>query len=787
VKAIDRKLVRDLLRMKGQVLAIALIIVSGVATYVMFLSTMDSLELTRDSFYREYGFADAFVSLKRAPESMKKRIGEVPGVEAVETRVVSEVKLKVRDFGEPVTGRLVSLPEHGQPHINRLYLRKGRLPDPSRDFEAVISEAFAEAHGLGPGDEAGAVINGRWRQLRIVGVALSPEFVMQIRPGALSPDYKRYAIVWMGRKAVETAYGMDGAFNDAVMKISHGVDERELLVRLDNLLARYGGLGAYLREDQLSHRFLNEEFKQLDRSATIFPSIFIGVAAFLLNVVITRIVSTQRDQLAALKAFGYSNAAVGAHYVKMVMAIVAAGVLGGVVLGWWFAGKLAGIYMVFYRFPYLKMTLEAWVVVSVALIAGLSALAGAIFAVRRAALLAPAEALRPEPPARYSRSLVERLPLGSSLSQPTRMIIRGLERRPLKSLLTVTGISLSCAILVSGMFSGDSIDYLIDVQFKRSQKEDMSVAFIEPSSWKAVYELEGMEGVSNAEPLRFVPVRLVNENRSYRTTLQGIEPSNTLQKLLDSSLEPFDIPPRGIVLTDYLGEMLGVRPGDMLTVEVLEGARPVVQVPVAGFVKQYIGISGYMEIESLNRLAGEGRAVTGALLSIDRASLGGIYAKMIEMPMVAGTAVRADEIQNFYDTQAEVLLFFTFIASVLASTIAFGVIYNSARISLSERSRELASLRVLGYTKAEISYIFLGELAVLTLASLPMGFLLGHGISAYIASALSSDLYRIPLVIKTDTYAFAAAVVLASAVASGLIVRYRLGRLDLVEALKARE
>lgn len=787
MKAIDRKLLRDLLRMKGQVLAIVLIIVSGVATYVMFLSTMDSLTLTRDAFYREYGFADAFVSMKRAPESMKKRIEELPGVEAVETRVVSEVKLKVRGFDEPVTGRLVSLPEHAEPEINRLYLRNGRLPDPSREDEAVISEAFAEAHGLAPGEEAGAVINGRWRRLRIVGVALSPEFVMQIRPGALSPDYKRYAIVWMGRKSIATAYGMEGAFNDAVIDMAQDADAHELMSRLDDLLARYGGLGSYLREDQMSHRFLNEEFKQLERSATIFPAIFIGVAAFLLNVVITRIVSTQRDQLAALKAFGYSNVTVGAHYVKMVMAIVIVGVIGGVLLGWWFGEKLAGIYMVFYRFPYLKVTLEPWVVVSVALITGLSALAGAIFAVRRAAMLAPAEALRPEPPARYSKSLIDRFKLGALLSQPTRMIIRSLERRPLKSLLSVTGISLSCAILIAGMFSGDSIDYLIDVQFKRAQKEDMSVTFIEPSSRKAVYELEGMEGVRKAEPLRAVPVRLRNGNRSYRTSVQGIDPGNTLQILLDSSLQPVDIPPRGVVLTDYLGEMLGVRPGDMLTVEVLEGARPVARLPVAGLVKQYIGISGYMDIDSLNRLTGEGRAVTGALLAIDRERLGAIYKKMIDMPKVAGTAVRADEIRNFYDTQAEVLLFFTFIASVLASTIAFGVIYNSARIALSERSRELASLRVLGYTKSEISYIFLGELAVITLASLPLGFVLGRIISAYIAGALSSDLYRIPLVIKTDTYAFAAAVVLASAVVSGLIVRYRLGHLDLVEALKARE
>lgn len=787
MRSLDRKLVRDLLRMKGQVLAIALVLVSGVATFVMLMGTMGSLKLTRDAFYRDYRFADVFVSVKRAPESQKARLEEIPGVERVETRVVSEVKLTVRGFDEPVSGRIVSTPEHGTAHINKVHLRSGRLPDPAREDEAVVSEAFAEAHRLSAGETVGAIINGRWRRLTVVGVGLSPEFVMQVRPGALSPDYKRYAIIWMGREALGRAYDMDGAFNDAVVDLAHGANEQEVISRLDEALARYGGLGAYSREDQVSHRFLNEEFKQLERSATIFPSIFIAVAAFLLNVVITRIVSTQRDQIAALKAFGYSNAAVGAHYVKMIMAVTVAGVAGGVLIGGWLAGKLAGIYTTFYRFPALIHEVSPSVAAGAALITGLSALAGTIFAVRRAASLPPAEALRPEPPARYRQTLMDRMGLGSMLSQPTRMIVRSLERRPLKSLLSITGIALSCAILIAGIFWSDSIDYLIDLQFRRAQKEDMSVTFIRPTSWRALYELEGMAGVKSAEPARAVPALLKFRNSSYRTALQGVDPESRLRVLLDADLRPIDIPPRGVVMTDYLGKILGVRPGDMLTVEVLEGARPTVEVPVAALVRQYMGVSAYMDIEALNRLAGEGMAVTGANLAIDRLYLPEIYRKMLDMPGVAGTAVRTDEIRNFYETQAEVLLFFTFIASVLAATIAFGVVYNSARIALSERTRELASLRVLGYTRGEISYIFLGELAVLVLLSIPLGFVFGYAISAYTASALGSDLYRLPVVIDADTYAYAALIVLASAAVSGLIVRHRLDRLDLVEALKARE
>ncbi|MBI5640069.1 MAG: ABC transporter permease [Nitrospirae bacterium] len=784
---LDRKLLRDLWRMKGQALAIVLVIASGVATFVMLISTMTSLNITRDRFYRDYGFAEVFAPLKRAPESLKERISGIPGVDRMETRVVADVKLDIRDFPEPVTARLVSLPDVGRPLLNRIFLRNGRLVEAWRDDEVVVSEAFAEAHGFRPGDRIGAVINGRRKSLTITGVALSPEFVLQTRPGAISPDYKRYAVLWMGREALGTAYDMKGAFNDVVLTLSAGSRLNDVLLRLDALLDHYGGLGAVGRKDQLSHRFLSEEFRQLERSAAIFPTIFIAVAAFLLNVVISRMVSTQREQIAALKAFGYSNRDVGIHYAKMVLFIVLIGIAVGIGGGVWLGKGLAKIYMEFYRFPYLSYELKPSVAMTAALITISAALAGTLFSVRKAALLPPAEAMRPEPPAHFRTTLIERLGPGRLLSQPTRIIIRNIERRPIKSLLSVTGIALSCAIMVAGTFSKDAVDFMINVQFRLSQKEDMTVTFTEPTSGKAVYELKSLQGVGHAEVFRSVPVRLSFGHRSYRTSLKGVEPGGTLYSLLDTNLRPVSLPPDGIVLTDYLGKILGVRQGDTLTIEVLEGSRPVRQAQVAGLIKQYIGLMGYMDLGALNRLMREGDAISGVYLIVDPLYQSGIYKRLMEMPRVSGAIVRKDEIRNFYQTQAEALLFFTFVSSILAGIIAFGVVYNSARIALSERSRELASLRVLGYTRAEISYIFLGELGLLTLAAIPLGILIGRGIAIYIAEALSSDLFRIPVALQPATYSLAASVVVVSACLSGLIVRHRLDHLDLVSVLKARE
>ena len=787
MKSLDKKLFRDLWHMKGQAFAIILVIMSGVSTFVMFLSVMDSLNLTRDRFYDEHGFADLFAPLKRAPESVRERIREIPGVATVETRVSADVKLDIAGLNEPVTAHLVSLPDDGRPLLNRLYLRQGRLPEPWRDNEAVVSEAFAQAHRFRPGSTFGAVINGRWKTLTVTGIALSPEFVLQVRPGAISPDFKRYGILWMGRKALGTAYDMEGAFNDLVLTLSPGSRAEDVISRLDDVLDRYGGLGAVERKDQMSHRFLSEEFRQLENSARLYPMIFIGVAAFLLNVVITRTVSTQREQIAALKAFGYTTTDVAIHFVKLVLLIVAIGTIGGTLLGIRLGKGLGNIYMEFYRFPYFLYVLRPAVVALAAGITGGAAVVGTVHSVWKAVRISPAQAMRPEEPARYRMTIAERIIPARILSQPTRIILRNLERRPVKAFLSVTGIAMACAIMIAGGFFEDSVNHMVNIQFRMCHREDMTVTFVEPASGKALHELQGLRGVEYAEPFRTIPVIFRSGHRSYRTLIRGVPPGSRLYRLLDEDLRNVSLPSEGIVLTDYLGAMLGAAPGDQITVEVLEGSRPVRQVPVAGLIKEYIGLMGYMDLAALNRVMREGNAISGAALVVDEKEQTDLYRTLVEMPRVAGAVVRKDEIKNFYDTQAEAMLFFTFVATVLAGVIAFGVVYNSARISLAERGRELASLRVLGYTRGEISYILLGELGLLTLAAIPLGFLLGQWLCAYVSYALSSDLYRIPLTTERATFSMAAAVVLVSAAVSGLIVRHRLDHLDLVEVLKTRE
>jgi len=773
--------------MKGQVFAITLVVISGVATFIMLISIVDSLSLTRNTFYREYRFADVFVNLKRAPESLKEKIQAVPGVKEVETRVSAYIKLGIPGFSEPVIGKIISIPDDGKPLLNHLYIRKGRLADPAKDNEVVVNENFANAHGFDLGNRFVAIINGKSKVLTITGVALSPEFVQIMRPDAATPDFKRYCILWMGRKALGKSYDMDGAFNDCVMTLYPDAKVSDVIASVDAIVERYGGFGAYARKDQISHRLLNEEFKPLRRSSEIFPAIFICITAFLLNVVMSRTISTQREQIAVLKAFGYTNLAIGIHYALLVVLIIAAGLIGGIVAGIWLGKMLGGIYMAIYCFPHLHYSLSPGVIVATILISVISALTGTFHSLWRAAKQPPAEAIRPEAPAQYRKALIEKIGIGRWLAQPSRMIVRNMERKPVRTLLSIIGIAVACATMVASGFFKDTVAFTANVQFVRTQKEDIKVAFTDPTSHRAIYELKRLPGVYNAEAFRTVPVRFRYGNRNCKTVINGLEPDSRLHLVLDNKLRAISLPPDGIVLNDYLGEFLGVKAGDLLTVETLEGAKPIRQVPVVALVKIYLGVTGYMNVTALNRLMREGDAISGAYLVVDPLESKKLYQRFIQMPRVSGIVLRKNEIRNFYDVLARGMLFFTFIATLMACSIAFGVVYNSARIAFAERSRELSSLRVLGYTRGEISYILLGELGIITLIAIPLGFFIGYWLCTYIAQALTSDLLRVPLVIELKTYALAAAVVFTSASISGLIVHHKLSQLDLVAVLKTTE
>jgi len=787
IPALDRKLLRDLWEMRSQALAIGAVMAAGVVMFVTYLSNFDSLQRTVEAYYERQRLADVFAMLKRAPASLEADLRAIPGVSVVATRVVADVALDVPGLREPATGRLISVPSRGRPPLNDVFLRAGRWPEAGRPDEVLANEVFTEANRMAPGDPVTATINGRRRRLTIVGIALSPEYVYAIRPGEMIPDNRRFALLWMERRALASAFDMEGGFNDVSLRVMPGVPVEGVIADLDRLLEPYGGLGALPRRLQQSAWTLDNELVQLSTFGFIIPAIFLAVAAFVLNVALARALALQRPQLAALKALGYSNAQLGWHYFKWALIIATLGATTGVIVGAWLGAEMIQLYNQYFRFPSLDYRLSPAVVAGALALAFASAGIGAVSAVRRAVRVPPAEAMRPESPARYRVSMIETPRLQRSLGQGARMVLRNLERQPLRALASVIGIALGGAILLVGLGFVDALDVLIERQFNDGMRQDVTVSFVQPRSAAAIHAVASMPGVMAVEPMRAVPARFRVGARSRTLALTGLEAAPDLNRVIDQQGRPQSLPPEGLVLSRMLGQVLGVSPGDTVQVEVLEGRRPVRQVRVTGVVDDIMGLQAYMEFAALGRLMREGGAVSGAYLQVDPGATGALYARLKLTPAVAGVAIREAALRNFRDVMAQNMNLTIGINVVFAAIIAMGVVYNAARISLSERERELASLRVLGFTRGEISSILLGELAILTVLSLPTGTLIGYGLGMFIITIFQNEVYRIPFVVTPPMVAWGWLTIIAAAALSALAVRRRLDRLDLVAVLKSRE
>ena len=788
MSSLNRKLIRDVIHLRGQVIAITLVVACGVASFVAMRSTYNSLLTSQQSYYESYRFADVFAQLKRAPDAVATRISQIPGVGKAEFRVVADVTLDVAGLLEPAKGRIVSIPERRAPMLNDLYLKNGRYVEPGQRDEVLVSVAFATANQLRPGDTISAVINGKWQKLRIVGLALSPEYVYEIRSGDMFPDNRRSGVIWMSREALGPAFNMKGAFNDVALTLAPGAIEADVIKRLDDILADYGGLGAYGRADQVSNHFLSNEIAELQVTGTFIPAIFLAVTAFLIHLVLSRIVATQRSEIGVLKAFGYGNYSIGLHYLKLAFAIIVGGICLGIAVGWYFGFSITALYMEFFRFPLLRYKPGPAVIIGAVLTSLGAASIGALAAVRRAVTLPPAEAMRPEPPARFRAGAIEAMGIHRLVPPSVRIILRNLERRPAKAMLSIFGIALAVGLLVVGFFLYfDTIERIIEVQFNEVQREDVSVVFNESRPVEAKHELSHLPGVIRVEPYRAVPVRIRFQHRSRRTALLGLQADGELRRVVSKNLEPFPLPPDGLVLTTKLAEILGVKQGENITLEVLEGERPVRDVVVAGTVDELVGLSAYMDRRALNRLMQEGETSSGAFLMVDKPSIPELYSQLKQTPAVTAVSIPEVALASFNDTIARTINVSTVILIGFAVIIAFGMVYNGARIALSERGHELASLRVLGFTRGEIGFMLLGEQAILTLLAIPVGMALGYGIAGLITIAIDTELIRFPLVVSARTYALSFLVVVVSAFLSGYLVRWRLRRLDLVAVLKTRE
>ena len=787
VSPLDLKLLRDLWRIKGQAVAIGLVLAVGVLMLVMMTGLVASLDETRRAYYERHRFAEVFAPVTRAPERLVDVLAAIPGVASVEGRVTGHTLVDIEGRDLPVQAQAVSLPDYREPRLNDVYLTDGRKLDSRREDEILLLRSFALAHSLQPGDTLSATMNGARRSFHIVGLAQSPEFLYTTAPGELVPDDSRFGVIWMSRTALEAAYDMDGAFNEALLSLGRDADMAAIINAVDRILEPYGGLGAYGREDQTSNRFISEEILGLRASSTGVPPVFLAVAAFLLYIVVSRMVEAERNQIGLLKAFGYTDLEVGSHYFKLILAISLGGALAGCLMGVASGRAMTGLYVEYYKFPFLVFRVNPSSFVMGFAVSVLTASVGGLVVLRRVFVLTPATAMRPPVPPDYSRTRRIGRVLNSVLDQPSRMVLRRVTRHAGRMAGAILGIAAGMALSVSMISIMSGFDHTVDLSFSVVDRSDVTVTFNEAMSNKVVLELRRMPGVIEVEPVRNVSVVMRNGVKTHRGAVNGLVPSARLYRALDSDSSTIEMRKDGMILAQSLANILDIQPGELLTVEVREGRRPTLTVPVAGVAQTLLGSPAYMDLETLNQVLREPNRVSGAYLRIDAVRSSEIYRKLKNMPSVAGVSLKEDgraAFQRIIDSGAGAI---RYVMALIAAVITFGIVYNAASIAYAERVRDLASLRVIGFTKGETAFVLLGELALVTFLALPIGAMLGYWLTFVVAKGFSTDLYQIPATFDSKCYGEAAMSVVAAAIVSGWLVKRDMDRADLISALKTRE
>jgi len=790
MKTLNRKLVRDMRGTWGQVVAVMAVILCGTASFASVMSCFKNLTLTRDSYYREYRMADFWIPMERAPKTAVWKVAAIPGVSRVQGRIVKDVNVDIAGVSKPRLGRVISMPDRpGTTTLNGLHLVKGRYFSQQSDLEVILSDRFARANGLAVGDTIRAAMNNKKYALRIVGLGLSPEYVYVIRnTQEILPSPERFGILWVKESLAETAFDMQEACNEIVGTVSEG-DLPDILDRAETILKPYGVFTTIERKNQLSNRYVSDEIAGLKVSATVTPAIFLGLASLILMIMLSRMVRRQRTEIGVLKAYGYSNWALATHYVKFALVVSLVGSTLGFVVAQWLSREMLLMYVKYFHFPVLKYRLYGSLLLQMLGISAAFGIAGALTAVAGVIRIQPSETMRPEAPRSGQAILLERWRWFWRHARFTwKVILRNVCRYKVRAGLTVFGVMISTGILMVGGFSNDCMTFLMDFQFKEVQRYDVKVAFATERGKGAWYETMRLPHVRLAEPVLDYPFKLINGWRSKDMLITGLPRHCRLQRLLDMEGRPIDIGPEGLVLTDKAARDLGVGVGDRLILEPLMGKiTGQREVRVTQIVQQYLGMGAYMNIEALSRMLEQSLTVNGVLLKIDAGQERALNESLKDVPGIGAVAIKADLRKAFESTIAESMGIMNAMIAIFAGVIAFAIIYNSTAISVNERSRELATLRVLGFSLKEVGRIIFNENIMLSLLGLLVGIPFGVLLCAWMVTAFDTELYRFPLYISAVSYVKTVVMVLLFVLAANWISRRRIRRLDMVEVLKARE
>ncbi|MBC8355801.1 MAG: FtsX-like permease family protein [Planctomycetes bacterium] len=793
MRTLHRKLVRELYDAKGLLFLIASIIAVGVTCFVAMQSAYHNLDEAKRRYYSQCRMADFWIDLKKVPLAELETLHSISGITEIRSRIRFMANVDLEHFAEPVSGMVLSLPDRMNPVINGVVLRQGDYFTDHRQNEVIVNEKFADAHNLSPGQTIHLVLNNRRQELFIVGTAISSEFTYLVGPGSFVPDPIHYGVFYIKRSYAEDVFDFDGAANEVVGILAPEARERvdEILLRAERMLDPYGVFATTPLDLQQSDQFLSNEIRGLGEIATVIPTIFLAVAALVLNVLITRMARRQRAVVGTLKALGYYDQQIFWHFLTYGLCVGLLGGLLGSVFGYLCATGMTSVYAWFFEFPDLRSEFF-WYTHAIGMSVSLGcALIGSLRGSRAMLKLQPAEAMRPEPPKRGGRVWLERIlgPVWQRLSSSWRMVFRSLLRHRTRTATGVFAAMMGAGLLVSGFMMTEAQAYLLSFQFYRTARSDIDVTFESEQGIEALTEISRLPGVDYAEPLLSVACDFVNGPYQRKGGITGLVNNARLTVPYDSEGRQIRVPETGVVLTKRLAMLLHVSPGDRLTMIPVKGERRPVEIVVARIADSYMGLSAYAQIDYLSGLVGESLVMSGAQLTTVRepVQLERLYRELRQKPNIQGVQSRRAMIKQVTETLLQNQYVFIGILVLFSGIIFFGSIVNASMVNLAERQREVGTFRALGYSEWQIGGMFLRENLLTNLTGTLLGLPVGWTLTWLTAVSYNNDLIRLPVVSAPWVWWTTIAVAVVFALAAHAVVQVTLSRMDYLEALKVKE
>jgi putative ABC transport system permease protein len=792
MKTLDRKLLREFRGHLGMLLAVTSIIAVGVACLVTLASSYLNLSAAKRLYYAQCRMADFSIELKKVPLAEVNRLAELPEVAELRPRIQHYVTVDLDGVAEPLNGQVLSLPDRRRPVINDIVIRRGSYFTDRRDNEVIVNDKFAREHRLQPGQWIRLLLNDQQQELFIVGTAISSEFVYLLGSNSITPDPKRFGVFFLKQSYAEDVFDFKGSANQVLGRLSAAArgSPQEVLRRAENMLSDYGVFTTTPLEDQMSNRFLSQEIQGLRSFGMITPCMFLAVAAMVLNVLLSRLAQQQRTVVGTLKALGYSDLQLFWHFLKFGLAVGAFGGFLGCGLGWWLAKGMTAIYRTFFEFPELHSRFH-WSVYATGLLVSIACAAlGSVRGSRAVLRLRPAQAMRPNPPRRGGAVFLERFGwLWRSLGSGWRMVLRNVLRSRLRTAACVFAAAMGASLLVNGFMMQLSLEHLVDFQFRRVMRSDVDLAFKDERGQDALSEAARLPGVDCAEPTLSVACTFINGSHRKKGSVTGLLPNARLTIPRDRHARPIRVPDHGLTFSRTLADALHVKPGDLVGVEPIKGRRRLQYVPVAEISDSYLGASVYANIGYLSRLVDEELAVSGAQLAVDRnpAHRDALYRELKQLPALQSVTARADMIKSLEDTVLENQRIVIGLLVLFAGVMFFGSILNASLVSLAERQREIATLRVLGYTSWEIGSLLLRESMITTTLGTLLGMPLGYLLTVAIAETYASDLFRMPIVASGGLWMLTMACAVAFGLITHVFVQRAINKMDWLDALKTLE